>query len=79
MGKSKDPGFEERIEALESIIERMEGDDLSLEDAMQAFEQGVKLTREAQKTLDAAEQQVKLLIEENGELREAPFEDGPDA
>ena len=76
MSEKDSPSFEARVEALENIIERMEGDELSLEEAMQAFEKGIKLTREAQQTLADAEQQVRQLIEENGQLRETPFEDG---
>ena len=46
----------------------------ALEEALADFEQGVKLTRECQKKLASAEQKVKMLMEENGSIRELPFE-----
>ena len=41
---------------------RLEGGDLPLEDALKAFEEGVRLTRQCQQSLDAAEQKVQLLL-----------------
>ncbi|WP_444928527.1 exodeoxyribonuclease VII small subunit [Microbulbifer sp. SSSA002] len=72
--KKKTATFEESLEALEQLVERLEGGDLPLEEALADFEKGVKLTRECQQKLAKAEQKVKLLIEENGNIRELPFE-----
>ena len=55
--------FESTLEELESLVEQMEGGDLTLEQSLEAFERGVKLTREAQKALKEAELRVKTLIE----------------
>lgn len=65
--------FEESLEQLEAIVERMEKGELSLEQSLEAFEEGVKLTRNCQQTLRKAEQRVSELLEENGELKKAPF------
>ncbi len=66
--------FEESLNKLESLVEQMEEGDLSLEDSLKTFEEGIKLTRECQKALQSAEQKVKLLVEQNGALEEQPFD-----
>lgn len=68
------PRFESTINELETLIRRMENSDISLEDSLLAFEQGVKLTREAQAALASAEQRVKLLTEKNGEIVGTTFD-----
>ncbi len=75
--KSKDAtlDFEQALSQLEELVNKMEGGDLSLEDSLAAFENGVKLTREAQARLNSAEQRVKVLMEEQGQLVETDFED----
>ena len=66
--------FEASLQRLESLVEQMEQGDLTLEESLKTFEEGIKLTRECQAALTAAEQRVKLLIEKDGELTEIPFE-----
>ena len=58
--------FETSIKQLESLVEKMETSDISLETALNAFEEGIKLTREVQGTIAKAEQKIQMLIEENG-------------
>lgn len=69
--KEAKPDFETSLETLESLVERMESGELSLEESLSAFEQGIQLTKSCQQALKDAEQRVKMLIEENGseELR----------
>ena len=62
--------FEAVVTELETIVTRMEADDLALEDSLIAYKRGVELIRAAQARLAAAEQQVKIL--EDGVLK--PFE-----
>ena len=72
------PGFESALERLEEIVEKMEGGDLPLEEAMALFEEGVKLGQSCQKRLDEAERRITLLIEKaDGALEEEDFD--PDA
>ncbi|MBY4675535.1 exodeoxyribonuclease VII small subunit [Marinobacterium arenosum] len=73
--KKKTPDFEQSLSQLETLVEQMEQGELSLEEALQAFEEGVKLTRECQSILDQAEQKVQQLISNSqGELQSVPFE-----
>ncbi|WP_415886740.1 exodeoxyribonuclease VII small subunit [Neptuniibacter sp. QD37_6] len=71
--KKKTTDFEQSLQALESLVTKMEQGDLSLEESLQAFEEGVSLTRECQGILNQAEQKVQLLIESDGELSTKPF------
>lgn len=66
--------FASTLERLEALVTRLESGELGLEASLEAFEQGVGLTREAQRRLDAAELKVRSLVEgADGELDEAPF------
>ncbi|MEE9452157.1 MAG: exodeoxyribonuclease VII small subunit [Gammaproteobacteria bacterium] len=67
--------FEASLEQLSQIVKVMEQGDLSLEDALKYFEQGIKLTHQCQSALQKAEQKVKILMEENKEGILEPYED----
>jgi exodeoxyribonuclease VII small subunit len=66
--------FEQSLTDLQTLVERLENGELSLEDSLSAFEQGVRLTRDCQTALAQAEQKVQILMERDGELEEAPFD-----
>lgn len=53
--------FEHSLKALEDIVDKMEHDELPLDKALAEFEKGVKLTKDCQKMLDAAEQKVNII------------------
>ena len=57
--RKKPQDFEQSLAALETLVAKMEKGDLSLEDSLKAFEEGVQLTRECQARLQAAEQRVQ--------------------
>ena len=73
MPRAKKFDFEASLDKLEKLVERMEDGQLSLEDSLKVFEQGIALTRECQRALSEAEQKVQLLLEQNGEPVEAAF------
>jgi len=66
MKKQKSLDFEESLKKLNSIVEKMEQGHLSLEAALQQFEEGISLIHSCQKALSEAEQKVKILIEKHG-------------
>ena len=66
--------FEQSLTDLQNLVERLENGELSLEDSLTAFEQGVRLTRDCQTALAQAEQKEQILMERDGELQEAPFD-----
>ncbi|WP_323149228.1 exodeoxyribonuclease VII small subunit [Pseudomonas oryzihabitans] len=73
MARKKAPDFEQSLAELQTLVERLESGELSLEDSLGAFEQGIRLTRECQGALAQAEQKVQILLEKDGELTAAPF------
>lgn len=60
------PDFEKALKELETIVERMEQGDATLEESLRQFERGIALARSCQQALRKAEQKVEILIEENG-------------
>ena len=81
MEKSKEPpAFEDALEELEAIVERMEDGEPSLEESLKLFERGMGLTRHCQKALDGAEQRIRTFAESesppaNGETAGDPAPD----
>ena len=72
--KKKPLDFEQSLISLEALVNRMEQGDMTLEESLKAFEEGIALTRECQARLASAELQVTKLIEQQGELQLTPFE-----
>jgi len=69
--------FDQVLAQLRSIVERLEGGNLSLEQSLAAFEEGVRLSRTGARILDAAEQRVEILLkDESGAERAVPFGNG---
>ena len=66
--------FEQQLKNLEELVATLESGDLSLEDSMKSFEQGIKVARECQTALKQAEQKVELLTRQGDELVSQPFE-----
>ena len=68
------PTFEDALGQLEKLVDSMEQGEMSLDDSLKAFEEGIKLTRKCQKSLDEAEQKVKILLENTPDAELEPFE-----
>jgi exodeoxyribonuclease VII small subunit len=73
--KTETASFEEALSELEALVERMESGDLTLEESLAAFEQGISLTRHCQQALQAAEQKVEILTARTPDAATEPFED----
>jgi exodeoxyribonuclease VII small subunit len=75
---SKPPAFEEALRRLEAIVKSLEEGDLSLEDSLRLFEEGVQLTRLCATRLDEAQRRIEVLTRsEQGDLKLVPFEPAP--
>lgn len=55
--------FEQAMEKLEKIVDQLESGELSLEDSVRAFEEGIELSRLCKKKLESAEDRVKKIVE----------------
>jgi len=58
--------FEQALQALEGIVEKLEAGDLALEEALGAFEEGVMLVRYLEDTLTAVEKRIEVLTRDQG-------------
>ncbi len=61
--------FEKSLSELEKIVRRMEQGDQSLDDTLQDFERGMKLSELCRKGLDEAQQKVEMLVKKHGDYR----------
>ena len=67
--------FEEQLTALETVVERLERGELSLDDSVRLFEEGVRLSNACKKQLEDAEGRIQVLVEQsNGQLRAVALE-----
>jgi exodeoxyribonuclease VII small subunit len=71
--------FEQSLDALEQLVERMEQGDMSLEDSLAAYERGVGLYRRCQTALEEAEMRVRLLTDPQDPASAQPYPDAPGA
>ncbi len=66
--------FESALSRLEQITKEMEAGNLSLEESLKKFDEGIKLTRFCNEKLTQARAKVELLLDKNGTLEVEPFD-----
>ncbi len=68
--------FEEAVEELERVVEQLESGELSLEDSLAAFENGVRLVKLCNQKLTEVERKIELLVKDkDGKLQLKPLEE----
>ena len=65
LAEKNEPDFENTLKQLEEIVSRLENNDLSLEETLKDFEQGIKLAQLGQERLQQAEQHIQILLQKN--------------
>lgn len=66
--------FEKALEKLEKIVQDLETGDISLDDALKKYEEGIKLSRACQQKLAEAEKKIEVLMKTpSGSLKKEPF------
>lgn len=65
--------FEDTMKKLETITGELEKGDLSLEESVKKFEEGMELSKKASKILDEAEKKINILIQKENEIVEESF------
>lgn len=73
MAKEKEHSFEETVRELEQVVRRLESGELSLDDSLKAFEQGVQLARSCEEKLTQAKSKVEVLVKQAGEYKLQAF------
>lgn len=71
--KEDKKNFEEEMIKLETIVTELEKGELSLDDSVKKFEEGINISKECNKILESAEKKISILLENNGELEEEDF------
>ena len=69
----KEESFESKMQELEKIVSELEKGDLSLEDSLNKFETGIKISKDCNKILEDAEKRITIILENDGELKEEDF------
>ncbi len=70
---NKEVKFEELIEKLEDITNKLEKEQLSLDESVKLFEEGMKISKECNSKLEDAEKRITILINKNDEISEENF------
>ena len=70
---SKEVKFEELIEKLEDITNKLEKEQLSLDESVKLFEEGMKISKDCNSKLEDAEKRITILINKNDEITEENF------
>ena len=65
--------FEETMKELENIANQLEKGDLSLDESVKKFEQGMELSKKLNKVLEDSEKRINILIEKDGEISEQSY------
>ncbi len=67
--------FEDAMQRLEQIVQSLESGELSLEDSIKAFEEGMRLAKFCSEKLEEAEKKATMLIKESdGKYVQTPFQ-----
>jgi len=71
--------FEKSFQKLEKIVARLEEEELSLDESLKLFEEGVTLSRFCHSKLEEVEKKIELILADaQGEPRTEPFEEEPE-
>lgn len=65
--------FEDAMQELETITAKLEKGDLSLDESVSNFEEGMKLAKKCNNILEEAEKKIKVLVQKDGKLEEEDF------
>lgn len=67
--------FEESMTKLEQIVTELENGNLNLDESVNKFEEGMKISKQCNKILEEAEKRITILLENNGEIQEENFDE----
>ncbi len=70
--------FEDALAKLEEIVRKMEQGELTLDESLASFEEGIRLARLCARKLDEAERRIDVLLKKEGDLEVKPFELEPE-
>ena len=65
--------FEETMQQLEKVVQKLENGELNLDESVKEFEKGMELSKSASKYLEDAEKRITILINKDNEIKEEEF------
>ncbi|WP_314393506.1 exodeoxyribonuclease VII small subunit [Leptotrichia shahii] len=71
---TKKQSYEENITQIDEILEKLESEELSLDDSISEYEKAIKLIKDSEKLLEAGEGKVMKVLEKNGKVEMEKFE-----
>ena len=71
---AKKQSYEENIKQIDEILEKLESEELSLDDSISEYEKAIKLIKDSEKLLEAGEGKVMKVLEKNGKVEMEEFE-----
>ena len=71
---TKKQSYEENITQIDEILEKLESEELSLDDSISEYEKAIKLIKDSEKLLEAGEGKVMEVLEKNGKVEMEEFE-----
>lgn len=66
--------FEEAMKRMEDVVRRLEEGEIPLEEALELYQEGVKLSRICAQKLETIETKISQILEEDGQLKQKPFQ-----
>lgn len=75
MAAESEPGFDAILVRLREVVQKLESGDLSLEQSLAVYEEGVQLARKGQQLLASAEKRVEILVSAAGGVKTVPFDE----
>jgi exodeoxyribonuclease VII small subunit len=79
MAKTRTNDFEKAFQQLEKIVQRLESEELSLDESLRLFEEGISLSRFCNTRLEEVEKKIELILADSkGQPVTEPFEDEPE-
>lgn len=73
MSEKKEENFEDSMKKLEEIVIELENGNLNLDESVEKFEEGMKISKKCSKILEEAEKKITILLEKDGEIVEEDF------
>ncbi len=74
-----EPSFDAILARLREVVQRLESGELTLEQALVIYEEGVALARRGHQLLASAEQRVEILVSASGNVETVPFDERSDS
>ncbi|MEK5060116.1 exodeoxyribonuclease VII small subunit [Paenibacillus sp. FSL H7-0326] len=73
MANEQELNFEAAMAELEEVVNQLERGDVPLEQAIELFQRGMKLSQMCNQKLEQVERKIEMIVEEDGEFRKEPF------